>query len=254
MQSKRAVLKTGTPKRRPVVILLLVALLLATGLGCSGNKIIGRAPTKTPIPKKTTRPTFTPTPDWTATPTNTPTSTNTPIPTATPLPTDTPTPKPTDTPKPTNTRRPAPPTNTPAPTEIPPTPTPAYEFQLAGYETLSGIGGGCTENNFVTIEIRLSSSDDSAAVLGYVVKATNKNTGLTLDSPASDEMGFSASEGVGWRHRINTKLDLPGGYDGSTWEFHVISGDGRQISPSWEWTSDPSCHNPAFVNWRKASG
>jgi hypothetical protein len=238
--------------RKPTVIFLIAALLLGSGLSCSTSQLIGRAPTSTPAPVKTPRPTFTPTPDWTATPTDTPTPTNTPIPTATPLPSATPTPVPTDTPPPTHTRRPPTPTDTPAPTEVPPTPTPAYEFTLGANETMPGIGGPCGGNNFASLEVRLSSPDDSMAATGYVVRGTNKTTGQVVDSPPSGEMGFSAP-GQGWNHRTNLKMDLPGGYDGSTWEFHVISSDGQQISPSWEWTLDPNCFNPAFVNWRRTS-
>jgi hypothetical protein len=238
---------------RPIVIFLLATLLLGSGLGCAASRLIARAPTETPAPVRTPRPTFTPTPDWTATPTDTPTPTNTLIPTATPLPTDTPTPAPSDTPLPTNTRPPPPPTDTPAPTEIPPTPTPAYEFSIAEAGTLTSYGGLCAGNNFAVIEFRLSTADDDAPVLGYVVRATNKATGQVIDSVPSYEMGFSAA-GQGWNHRVNLKIEIPGGYDGSTWELHVISGDGQQISPSWEWTLDPTCHNPAFVNWRKISG
>jgi hypothetical protein len=237
---------------RPIVIFLLATLLLGGGLGCSVGRLIVRAPTETPTPVRTPRPTFTPTPDWTATPTSTPTPTNTLIPTATPTPVDTPTPAPSDTPLPTETRPPPPPTDTPAPTEILPTPTPAYEFTLAHSETMPGIGGPCAGNNFVTLEIRLSSAEDDVAMVGYVVQATNKTTGQVVDSEPSGEMNFSAP-GQGWNHRLNLKIDLPGGYDGSTWEFHVISSGGQQISPSWEWTLDPNCYNPAFVNWRKAS-
>jgi hypothetical protein len=235
---------------RPMVIFLVAVLLLVSGLGCSVGRLIARAPTETPTPVKTLRPTFTSTPDWTATPTETPTPTNTPIPTATSLPTDTPTPEPSATLAPTNTRPPPPPTDTPAPTEVPPTPTPAYEFTLVHHETLPEFGGICGGNNFVNAEIRLSSEDDSVAMVGYVVQAKNTVTGETVNSVPSGEMGYSAP-GQGWNHRFNLKLDLPGGYDGSTWELYVISGDGQQISPAWEWRLDPNCYNPSFVNWRK---
>lgn len=243
---------------RLLVISLIVVVLAGGSLGCtvSVGKMIAREPTETATPIRTRRPTFTATVYRTDTPTPTITPTGTPIPSPTPIPSGTSTPKPTATPKPKPQAQPKPqeqpPTDTPAPTAVPATPTPAFEFLYSSSETMPGIGGPCAENNFVGVEIRISNAADDEAAVGYVVQAKNKTSGQTVDSQPSAEMGYSAY-GQSWNHRYNLKVDLPGGYDGSTWEMYVIDGTGKKISESWDYQLDASCHNPAFVHWRRAS-
>jgi hypothetical protein len=108
----------------------------------------------------------------------------------------------------------------------------------------------CSGNNFAILEIRLSTADDTLPVLGYKVQGRNLNTGQVMTSEPSGEMGESAP-GQGWNHRINLKFDVLTGYDGTTWEFFVINAAGQQTSPSYKWTLDSNCHQPAFVRWYK---
>jgi hypothetical protein len=231
------------------IIVILQVFLLFSDLNIGQER---SAPTPTalalaqaanPYPTQTPYPTHTPNPpcpvcaDCPALPTPKPTSACTPCP---------PTPTPTATSLATNTPRPQPatptPTDTPAPTEAPKS---QYDFDIKEIDHLPY--PHCDKNSFVVFNAYITDANGDP-VGGYRLQGVNAGgTTAPPSSPSSREWGYDIGFGESWRHDTNVKYELPGGWTAGGWSIFVIDENGKQISPAFNWTLDPTCHNLAWV-------
>lgn len=217
--------------KRLFLFFALVFTLLEAGctLASPIDRLVAAANQPTDIAQVavTSRPTFTSTPLITSTPTKTPTPTVTPIPTDTPTPTITSTPTATRTPTPGPTSTPTipppppPPTNTPAPT---PTPLPHWDYQVA--ETYSQP----TQANILSIMVAIQ-TPDGGFIPGLRLVGIDPNGVVTKSE-------LSAGQSIGHTppgevvKSGNTKFEPISNYVTGSWEFHLETPDGTQVSPT----------------------
>lgn len=217
--------------KRLFLFFALASILLEAGctLASPIDRLVAAANQPTDIAQvaATSRPTFTSTPLITSTPTRTPTPTVTPIPTDTPTPTITSTPTATRTPTlgPTNTPTvpppPPPPTNTPAPT---PTPLPHWDYQVA--ETYSQP----TQANILSIMVAIQ-TPDGGFIPGLRLVGIDPN-GVVTKSELSEGQTIGHTPPGEVVKSGNTKFEPISNYVTGSWEFHLETPDGTQVSPT----------------------
>jgi hypothetical protein len=193
----------------------------------------------------TVRPTFTPSPEITPTPSKTATPTLTPFPSETPTPlppTETPTPPPTETPTITPTNSPAPPpppTNTPGPTD---TPAPSYGYFLA--ETFNSP----TQANILSIMVAVQGAD-GGWVPGLRLVGIDPNGVVTKSEiTAADITGYTPPAEV--VKAGNTKFEPISNYVTGTWNFHLETPDGTQVSESYPLQMDVEAKQWYFMRFQ----
>jgi hypothetical protein len=234
---------------RIYLIIVMLGVFLAT-LGCTlaspFDRLIAQAdaPTATTEIPRTPRSTFTATPVATDTPTSTLTPTPTPIPSDTPTPrqpTATRTPSPTVTPTETATSRPAPPRPPTAPP--PPTNTPAPTWPYKVVELYSAP----TESTLLSIMVAIQTSNN-AFVPGLRLVGVDPNGVVTKSEPsAAGIIGYTPPSQV--VKAGNTKFEPISNYVTGTWNFHLETADGKQVSDNFTINMDVDNRSWYFIRF-----